>query len=194
MEGDKWGFSSECCGVVVVPYDPSWSELFAAERAELEVALEPWLHGGIHHVGSTAVRGLAAKPIIDMIAGVRDLEEARGAFEPLAQLGYEYFPHRPDAHAFRKQGYGVHLTEPGSPIWNERLAFRDALRADSKLAGEYEAWKKRHAAPEGSPFPYVADKRQFVLAVLERAGIDLRPDEERLTADAMAARRATRPQ
>jgi GrpB-like predicted nucleotidyltransferase (UPF0157 family) len=179
-------------GVVVVPYDPAWPELFAAERRTLEGALEPWLDGGIYHIGSTAVPGLAAKPIIDMIAGVRDLEDARGAFEPLAQLGYEYFPHRPEAHAFRKPSYGVHLTVPGSPIWNERLAFRDALRADSELAAEYETWKKRHAAP-GSPFPYTADKRQFVLAVLERAGIDLRPDEERLTPEAIAARRATRP-
>jgi GrpB-like predicted nucleotidyltransferase (UPF0157 family) len=43
----------------------------------------PWLEGGTHHVGSTAVPGLAAKPTIDMVAGVRDLEEARAAFEPL---------------------------------------------------------------------------------------------------------------
>ena len=180
--------------MVVVPYDPAWPELFAAERGVLEEALEPWLHGGIHHIGSTAVPGLAAKPIIDMIAGVRDLEEARVAFEPMAQLSYEYFPHRPEAHAFRKPGYGVHLTVPGSPIWNERLAFRDALRSDSELAGAYEAWKKRHAARQGSPHPYTADKRQFVRAVLERCGIDLRPDDERLTPEAIGARRAIRPQ
>lgn len=179
-------------GVVVVPYDPAWPDLFAAERRALEEVLGPWLHGGIHHIGSTAVPGLASKPIVDMIAGVRDLDEVRAAFEPLAQLGYERFPHRPEAHAFRKPGYGVHLTVPGSPIWNERLAFRDALRADSKLAAEYEAWKKRHVAPWGSPNPYTADKRQFVSAVLERAGIDLRPDDERLTPGALAARRSIR--
>jgi GrpB-like predicted nucleotidyltransferase (UPF0157 family) len=192
MEGDTRAVGSQCSVVGVVPHDPAWSELFAAERRRLEAALEPWLNGGIHHIGSTAVPDLAAKPIIDMIAGVRDLEEARGAFEPLAELGYEYFPHRPEAHAFRRSGYGVHLTVPGSAIWSERLAFRDALRADSELAAEYEAWKKRYAAPEGWPYPYMADKREFVAAVLERAGIDVRPDEERLSAEALAARRATR--
>jgi GrpB-like predicted nucleotidyltransferase (UPF0157 family) len=155
----------------------------------LERALRPWLDGGIHHIGSTAVPGLAAKPIVDMLAGVRGLEEARGAFEPLARLGYEYFPHRPEAHAFRRPGYGVHLTVPGSPIWNERLAFRDALRADPALAAEYAAWKERYVAPPGEAGPYRADKRPLVLRVLAEAGIDLRPDEERLTPEALAARR-----
>jgi GrpB-like predicted nucleotidyltransferase (UPF0157 family) len=178
--------------VVVVPYDPAWPDVFAAERALLEQALRPWLEGRIHHIGSTAVPGLAAKPIIDMLAGVRDLEAARRAFGPLAQLGYGYFPHRPEAHAFRKPGYGVHLTEPGSTIWNERLAFRDALRADPELVAEYAAWKERHATPPGGAGPpYSANKRPFVRRVLAQAGIDLRPDEERLTPEALAARTRT---
>ena len=87
---------------IVVPYDPEWPRLFEAERARLERVLAPWLEQGIHHVGSTAVPGLAAKPIIDMIAGVGDLEEARAAFEPLCSLGYEYREHRPEAHCFWK--------------------------------------------------------------------------------------------
>jgi GrpB-like predicted nucleotidyltransferase (UPF0157 family) len=158
--------------VVVVPYDPAWPELFAAERVRLERALRPWLESGIHHIGSTAVPGLAAKPIVDMLAGVRDLEQARDAFEPLARLGYAYFSHRPEAHACRRPGYGVHLTVPGSAIWNERLAFRDALRADPALVAEYAAWKERHLAPPGEPGPYTADKRPLVLRVLAEAGID----------------------
>jgi GrpB-like predicted nucleotidyltransferase (UPF0157 family) len=56
----------------------------------LEQVLGPWLEGGVHHVGSTAVPGLAAKRIIDMIAGVRDLEAARAAVEPLRALGYQH--------------------------------------------------------------------------------------------------------
>jgi GrpB-like predicted nucleotidyltransferase (UPF0157 family) len=96
-------------------------------------------------VGSTAVPGLAAKPVIDMIAGVRDLEAARAAFERLRSLGYQYRAHRPEAHCLHKPDgaqwwqatHHLHLTEPGSDIWRERLAFRDALRADSALAAEY---------------------------------------------------------
>ena len=63
--------------VALVPYEPDWPRRFEAERALLERVLAPWLEEGIHHVGSTAIPGIAAKPVIDMIAGVRDFEEAR---------------------------------------------------------------------------------------------------------------------
>lgn len=79
----------------VVPYDPDWPRRFEAERALLERVLAPWLDEGIHHVGSTAIPGIAAKPVIDMIAGVRDFEEARAAYAPLAELSYVHTPHRP---------------------------------------------------------------------------------------------------
>ena len=168
----------------LVPYDPDWPRRFEAERAVLERVLAPWLHGGIHHIGSTAVPGIAAKPIIDMLAGVRDLEESRAAFEPLAELGYEYAFHRPRTHWFSKpplrsaaeRTHGLHLTEPGSDLWQERLAFRDALRADAGLRAEYEALKLRLAAQHpGDIGAYTAGKREFVARVLATAGIQLRP-------------------
>lgn len=152
--------------IAVVPYDPEWPRRFAAERALLEHVLEPWLEGDIHHIGSTAVPALAAKPIIDMLAGVRDLGEAGAAFEPLRLSGYDYTPHRPSvAHHFSKGSpelgttHGLHLTEPGSDLWVERLTFRDALRNDSALAAEYERLKlqlaREHptniAAASGNP-------------------------------------------
>jgi GrpB-like predicted nucleotidyltransferase (UPF0157 family) len=183
-------------GRVAVPYDPDWPRRFEEERARLEEALAPWLEGGIHHIGSTAVPGLAAKPILDMLAGVRNLEDARGAFEPLARLGYAYRPHRPEAHLFQKPGgaqrwdevtHGVHLTVPGSPLWRERLAFRDTLRADPALAAEYAEWKLQHGAGGGKG-PYDADKRPLVARVLAAQGIELKPDGERLATEVLAAR------
>jgi GrpB-like predicted nucleotidyltransferase (UPF0157 family) len=174
--------------VPVVPYDAEWPRRFERERAVLDEALAPWLAGGVHHVGSTAVPGLAAKPIIDMLAGVRDLEEARAAFEPLERLGYRYREHRPEAHLFVKADAGVHLTEPGSDLWRERLAFRDALRADPELAREYAEWKRTHSTDDPGA-PYDASKRPLVARVLARAGIQVKPDEERLTPAALAARR-----
>ncbi len=164
----------------VVPYDPEWPRLFEAERALLERVLAPWLEGGIRHVGSTAIPGIAAKPIIDMIAGVRDFEEARAAHEPLAALSYRHAPHRPGiAHHFAKPSlalseftHSLHLTEPGSDLWRERIAFRDALRADASLAAEYQALKLRlaeeHADDVGA---YTAGKREFVGRVLATAGL-----------------------
>src|SRR5581483_12322581 len=129
----------------VLPPDAGWPARFEAERARLEDALRPWLAAeGVEHVGSTAVPGLPAKPIIDMIAGVRSLEEARAAFPTLESLGYAWRPHRPEAHLFVREGYGVHLTEPGSDLWRERLAFRDALRRSARLRDEYAAWKREH--------------------------------------------------
>ncbi len=176
-------------GGIVVPYDDEWPRLFEAERARLEVALAPWLKQGIHHIGSTAVPGLAAKPSIDMLAGVRDLEEARGAFEPLQALGYRYREHRPEAHLFWMPTQGIHLTEPGSDIWRERLAFRDALRTNRALLDEYAEWKLRHLATTPGADWYTADKRPFVARVLAEAGIELKQDSQRLTPEGLAARR-----
>ena len=138
--------------IVVVPFDPEWSLRFEAERSVLERVLAPWFKDGIHHVGSTAVPGLGAKPIIDIVAGVRDLDQARASFESLREASYVYSPHRPGiAHHFVKRPRlpeltcGLHLTEPGSDLWRERLAFRDALRQDAELAVDYEALKQRLA-------------------------------------------------
>ena len=174
--------------MTLVPYDPEWPLRFEDERGRLEPVLAPWLDGGIHHIGSTSVPGLAAKPVLDLLAGVRDLRAAEGAFEPLRALGYLPHPHRPEAHAFAKPGGGdwweqthhLHLTEPGSDLWRERLAFRDALRADPALAAEYERWKIANAARPGDAAPYGESKTAFVARVLARAGIELRPDAQRL--------------
>jgi GrpB-like predicted nucleotidyltransferase (UPF0157 family) len=158
----------------VVPYDPDWPRRFEAERVPLEGALAAWLEGGIHHIGATSVPGLAAKPFVDMMAGVRDLEEARAAYTPLLANGWEHRPHRPGiAHHFSKPGYGLHLTEPGSDLWNERLAFRDALRADPELVGEYAALKLGLAEEHpDDPRAYLEGKRQFVARVLASRGLD----------------------
>jgi GrpB-like predicted nucleotidyltransferase (UPF0157 family) len=168
--------------VAVVAYDPEWPHRFEAERALLERLLARWLENGIHHVGSTAIPGIAAKPVIDMIAGVRDFEEARAAFEPLHEESYVHTPHRPGiAHHFSKPSprlpetqYGLHLTEPGSDLWRARLAFRDALRNDAALAAEYQALKLRLSEEHRLDLSaYTAGKRDFVIRVLANVGIQL---------------------
>jgi GrpB-like predicted nucleotidyltransferase (UPF0157 family) len=168
--------------VTVVPYDPDWPRRFEAERELLERVLAPWLDEGIHHVGSTAIPAISAKPLIDMIAGVRDLHEARAAFGPLGEQSYVYTPHRPGiAHHFSKPSpvlpetlYGLHLTEPGSDLWRERLAFRDALRNDPALAAEYETLKFRLAEECRLDLcAYTAGKRDFVIRVLDDLGVQL---------------------
>ena len=112
------------------------------------------------------------------MAGVRDLDEARAAYEPLARHGYVHTPHRPGiAHHFSKPSaerpqLGLHLTEPGSDLWRERLAFRDALRADPELAAEYEALKLRLAREHRDDAAgYTTGKREFVARVLAMRGL-----------------------
>jgi GrpB-like predicted nucleotidyltransferase (UPF0157 family) len=173
--------------VFVTPYDPDWPRRFEAERALLEDVLGLWLKGGIHHIGSTAIPGMAAKPIIDMMAGVGDLEEARAAFAPLELHSYYYAPHRPGTHHFFKPPgpwwaatHGLHLTEPGSDLWRERLAFRDALRADPSLAAEYADLKVRLAHEHGTEVErYTVGKRAFVGRVLGGVGLTLPPTSPR---------------
>lgn len=171
--------------ISVVAHDPDWARRFADERALLERVLARWLSGGVHHVGSTAVPGLAAKPIIDMIAGVADLIEARAAIAVLGEHGYVHSPHQPRAYRFAKPPsphwyectHHLHLTEPGSDLWRERLAFRDALRADPVLRDEYQTLKLRLARTHDAEdiAAYTAAKRDFVARVLAGAGITLAP-------------------
>jgi GrpB-like predicted nucleotidyltransferase (UPF0157 family) len=153
----------------------------------LEDVLAPWLEGGIHHSGSTAIPGLTAKPIVDMMTGVRDLEEARAAFAPLQLYTYYHAPHRPGTHHFSKPPgpwwtytHGLHLTQPGGDLWRERLAFRDALRADPALATEYADLKVRLAKEHGIEVErYTVGKRAFVARVLASAGLTLPPTSPR---------------
>jgi GrpB-like predicted nucleotidyltransferase (UPF0157 family) len=163
---------------VVVAYDPRWPAVFEAERAALTAALDGLPVGGIQHIGSTSVPGMPAKPIIDMIAGVPDLAVAGPAEPLLAGLGYRRFAHRVDAVLFRRlsgeaQTRALHLTVPGSDLWRERLAFRDALRADPALIAEYAELKQRLLTETGGR-PYTATgKRDFVRRVLAGAGVAL---------------------
>ena len=142
--------------IEIVPYDPSWPALFEAERLLLEAVLAPWLAGPIEHVGSTAVAGLAAKPVIDIMAPVVTLESSRPAIAAVAVLGYGHFPYRAETmHWLCKPSplvrtHHLHLVPLGSELWLQRLAFRDALRNDAALAAAYAALKRQLAARFGA--------------------------------------------
>lgn len=137
--------------IELVPYDPVWPLQFDAERHALEAILAPWLDGHIEHIGSTAILGLCAKPVIDIMAPVHSLAASRLAIQAAQAAGYVHFPYKPDVmHWFCKPSpefrtHHLHMVPIGSPLWNERLAFRDALRGNPMLAGEYAALKTRLA-------------------------------------------------
>jgi GrpB-like predicted nucleotidyltransferase (UPF0157 family) len=158
------------------PYDPSWPARFEEERAALDDVIGEWAVGDIHHVGSTAVPGLDAKPIIDILAGVHDLDESRACFEPLARLGYMYAPYLPkEMHWFCKphpsrRTHHLHLVPAGSRRYRDELALRDRLREDPGIAVEYLALKRelaRHFVHDREA--YTEGKSDFIRRVLDRA-------------------------
>lgn len=163
-------------------YSPDWATDFEREAAVLSEALAPWLSGRVEHIGSTAVPGLTSKPILDMLAPVIALIDAEGSVKVLEALGYRHQDHRPhealwfykqDGEDYERRTHQVHLTEPGSSLWRERLTFRDALRQDPVLRDDYEAVKRTAAAETDSLADYNRGKRGFIANVLRHHGVDL---------------------
>ncbi len=140
--------------------------------------LSAWLSGPIEHIGSTAVPGLVAKPVIDIMAGVQSLDASRPAISVLVQRGWTYFPYRAEVmHWFCKPSpafrtHHLHLVPFRSPLWTERLAFRDCLRRDPAVAAEYAALK--HDLAQRYEFDreaYTDAKEPFVRQVLKRLSV-----------------------
>jgi GrpB-like predicted nucleotidyltransferase (UPF0157 family) len=162
--------------VLLVDYDPAWPAAFESERGHLAKVLGEWLTGPIEHIGSTAVPGLRAKPVLDIMAGVESLTVSLPAIQAVARLDYVHFPYRAEVmHWFCKPSpahrtHHLHLVPFGSPLWNERLQFRNALRSDPALAAEYAGLKTlladRHRDDREA---YTEAKSAFIARVLARA-------------------------
>ena len=168
--------STDEARVEIVPYDESWPARFEEERIVLAAALQPWIVGGIEHVGSTSVRNLAAKPVIDIMLGVDSLDASRPALTALASLGYMYLPYRGDVmHWLCKPSlalrtHHLHLVPFNSDLWVERLAFRDYLRAHPDTARAYAELKRSLAKQfEFDRETYTESKGPFVQEVLALA-------------------------
>lgn len=163
--------------VSVVDYDPVWGERFAAQRARILGALRdiaPPL-ALVEHVGSTAVPGLAAKPIIDIMVAYATLPGLDDVSEPLAAIGYEHVP-KPEftESYFFRQGetldttIHLHITTVESPFGTQMLRFRDALRASPDLAADYADFKRRLAEQYPNDRPsYTLAKGPFITNALE---------------------------
>ena len=167
--------STDDAPIEVVDYNPAWPALFDAERRLLQEALAPWLAGPVEHIGSTAVPGLPAKPIIDIMAPVRSLAESADAIAAASALDYLYNPNKPEQLPWYckpspvHRTHHLHLVPLHSALWQQRLAFRDALRGSSTLTARYAALKRQLAVQyrhdrEG----YTEAKGPFIAQVLAR--------------------------
>jgi GrpB-like predicted nucleotidyltransferase (UPF0157 family) len=158
--------------VELVDHDPSWAELYEREVAKVA----PVFDGaaiGIEHVGSTSVPDLCAKPIVDVLVGLRQLKLSEEQITAMEKLGYLYLGEHgvPGRLFFRKEPrtHHVHVVEHGGEHWERQLIFRDALRADAEERKRYDEFKRRLAA-EGHPREvYTELKTPFIREVEARA-------------------------
>lgn len=161
--------------VRLVDFDPAWEALFAAESKRLQEVLGGSLPIAFEHTGSTAVSGLVAKPILDILAGYPEGARVEPYIAAFVSAGYI---HRleaeiPGREFFRRgdpRAYHLHLAVRDGTFWREHLAFRDALRTRQEVREGYAALKIELA----QRFPrdreaYIEGKTAFVRGVVAEA-------------------------
>ncbi len=169
--------------IAIVPYETVWPKLFEEESAFLRRKLPGNLLKRIEHFGSTAVPGLSAKPIIDILVEVISLEETKKQIVPILEAeGYEYFwrpafgDDRPPYYAWfikrnpqGKRTHHIHMVEADSELW-DRIFFRDYLRQFPAEAELYDELKKKIAKEyPNDRVKYTEEKSRFILSVTRKA-------------------------
>ncbi len=171
--------------IVVVDYDPNWPELFIQEKQHLQSLLPKTLYKRIEHFGSTAVPGLMAKPVIDILVEVTDLERVKSEIVPLLEaLDYDYFwrpTHGDDGPPWyawfikrdpknQTRTHHIHMVEKEFKSHWDRLHFRDYLIQHPHLAQEYAELKQTLAlTPNSDRVKYTQGKTQFIKKVTQQA-------------------------
>ncbi len=170
--------------VRVVPHNPSWRGLFEAERTLLQkLAGEDFV--ALEHIGSTAVAGIHAKPIIDMQLGLTSLATLDTFRKTLEEEGYAFRENGSDSMRLLfvkgpedNRTHHLHITTYGSDAWRVALLFRDCLQANPDVAHEYNRLKmdlaSRHADDREL---YTAHKKGFIENVLTKLKETVTPGE-----------------
>ena len=170
--------------VAIAPYNPDWPQLFLREKEHLLACLPNGLIRRIEHFGSTAVPGLSAKPVVDILVEVTDLQAARTQIAPvLESQGYDYFwrpthgDDRPPFYAWfikrdqqtQSRTYHIHMVERDFVEHWDRLLFVDYLIAHPSVAREYESLKFRLASEHPKDrVAYTQNKTEFIGQVMEK--------------------------
>lgn len=163
--------------VEVVPHDPLWRDAFEAEAKQVADALGENVVA-VRHIGSTAIPGIYAKPIIDLLVEVGDIAEVDGRSAAMESLGYEVMGEYgiPGRRYFRKDNqagirtHHIHAFESGSAEAERHLAFRDYMLAHPADAREYSELKRRLAREHPQNMDgYIDGKDGFIKEMDERA-------------------------
>ncbi len=161
--------------VHLAPYTSEWARIFEREREKLGSQISDHVVA-IEHAGSTAIPGMLAKPIIDMVAAVRRLEDVKECIRPLEEAGYEYRGNvQTDDHLFVKgdpsrRTVHLHIAEHDSQRWKDYLLFRDYLCRHKDVAEEYSSLKRELAEKyKDDRDSYTRGKAEFIESVLMAA-------------------------
>ena len=135
--------------IVIVDYDANWSHQYEQEKSQVITALGDSI-ADIQHIGSTSVPGLAGKPVIDMLLGLKQIPPSPTQVLSLENLGYLYLSEFgiPERHYFRRgmpRTHQIHAVRIDSGFWQRHILFRDYLRVHPQAAQEYEALKRKLA-------------------------------------------------
>jgi len=165
--------------ISLVDHDAAWVARFAEQASRLSALLGPLLAGPIEHVGSTAVPGLRAKPIVDLLAPVTSLAAARNTIPRLTADGWLFWPDDPNG-SYRlwflrprpdTRTHHLQIIAHDHPAARALIVFRDALREDPDLRDGYAALKQQLAARHRNDRDaYTNAKADFVRAVLRDRG------------------------
>ncbi len=168
--------------ITLVPYDNTWPKLFDDEKAKLKQILSDVIVG-VEHIGSTAIPGIYAKPVIDILIGVKDFKYFNQEhINIIKSLGYEYIqeyekqlPHRCFFIKNDKEGkrtHHIHLVNFDSAWYQKHILFRDYLRLNSQDANAYELLKLQLAKQFSDTSEYAGAKTEFCRAIDKNAYFD----------------------
>ena len=172
----SWTLGTPGEHIEVVEYCAEWPQVFEREAAAILAACRPWITA-VHHIGSTSVPGLAAKPILDVLPVAAGTAEALEAVSPMTALGYRYRGENGIAGRFYfdrvvegRTVMHVHVFPAGHPEVRRHLVFRDHLRMNPDVAREYERMKRELAARYGDDRQtYTDSKAAFITGVIDAA-------------------------
>jgi len=182
---NSWGLLGADKGhVEIVDYRREWAEIFEREREAILDKCRPWVKE-VHHVGSTSVPGLAAKPILDIMPVVANPVDGENAVEPMTTLGYRYRGDNelPGRFYFDKIVDGrtvvhCHMYPQDHSDVRKLVAFRDRLRTDRETASEYERLKRNLASKyRDDRVSYTDSKGTFVNEITAVALVDSQEEE-----------------
>ncbi|MCX6741019.1 MAG: GrpB family protein [Candidatus Parcubacteria bacterium] len=161
--------------VKLTPHQKQWGIYFIKEKKRLQKSLGQKVIA-IEHIGSTAIKNISAKPIIDIAVGIKKLKDGRQLIRSLEKLGYHYRPLAglKNQRLFFAKGpesnrtHYLHLVKYNGQTWKKHLFFRDKLNSNKKIAKQYSALKKQLAKKFSQDRQsYTAKKHGFIQSVLK---------------------------